>query len=219
MTRMRPEARAARPSVMLRAALLAAACSLALSGCSPSEEELAGAVREERIEVGHLRLPDVTDPSFRASGLADEGELTFRAAPDRLLLVYFGFTHCPDVCPATLADLRVALRDVPASDDIDLVFVTVDPDRDTPEVLNGYLPYFADRFHVVAAPDSMLRPVADTFLVRYEVGRDEDGEVTEVAHTAVLYAVDDTGTVVVEWPFGTRAPQLASDLNILLGRR
>lgn len=194
----------------------AAAIALLTAACSSEPAPLSGIVREADINVGSLTLPDVTEAELRAGGRVEEGEIRFSAEEGRLLLVYFGFTHCPDVCPATLADLRVALRDVDRSDRVDLVFVTVDPDRDTPEVLNEYMQFFSERFHTVSTTEERLRPVADAFLVRYEVDKDEDGQVLEVAHSAVLYAVDSEGRVVVEWPFGTRAPQLAADLNQLL---
>lgn len=200
------------------AALLSLLFLLA-AGCSSEAAYTSGIVRTSALQVGEMSLPDVTDPDRIAGGIVSDGEIVFRAAPGRLLLVYFGFTHCPDVCPATLADLRVALRDIDGADRVDLVFVTVDPDRDTPEILNEYLPYFLDRFHVSSASEERLRPVADAFLVRYDVSRDSEGEVVEVAHTAVLYAVDEHGDVAVEWPFGTRAAELASDIELLLGSR
>ncbi len=149
----------------------------------------------------------------------DDGRLVLRAAEGRLLLVYFGFLNCPDVCPTTLADLRAALRRLPAAeaDRVDVAFVTVDPDRDGPAELAAYLPAFLPRFHALRAESAALRPALDAFLASAEVTSGADGEV-EVAHSAVLYAVDAAGRVVVEWPFGTSATALADDLRVLLGR-
>lgn len=200
-----------------RTAATGAVIALALlAGCATGESRLYGVTRESPLDVSKVELTDVTAAENRAGApITEEGNIRFEAADGRLLLVYFGFTHCPDLCPATLADLRVALLDVDNAQQVDLVFVTVDPRRDTPEVLNNYLPYFSDRFHAVRAYEPNLKRAADAFLVRYAVTESPDGEV-DVSHTAVLYAVDSSGLVRVEWPFGTAAKELASDLNTLL---
>jgi cytochrome oxidase Cu insertion factor (SCO1/SenC/PrrC family) len=190
---------------------------LVLAGCTG--EELGGVVRDEALEVGAVALPDVTPAELRAGGVLDDGALVMRAAPDRLLLVYFGFLNCPDICPTTLADMRSALRRLNPAEAarIDVAFVTVDPDRDMPTALAEYLAAFLPRFHAVRADADALAPALEAFLARAEVTVAADGEV-EVAHSAVLYAVDDGGTVVVEWPFGTSATTLTEDLRVLLGR-
>lgn len=206
-----------RPASLLRRAAAIVALTL-LTGACADEAALHGLVRDHPLEVGGFALPDVTDPSLRAGGIVDDGRLLMRAAsPDRLLLVYFGFLNCPDVCPTTLADLRSALTllDEAQRGRVDLAFITVDPDRDGPEELAAYLRHFAPQHHAVRAPAAELAPVMDAFLASSTVEVQEDGTV-DVAHTAVLYAVDADGRVVVEWPFGTSATMLAEDLAVLL---
>ena len=206
-----------RPASLLRRAAAIVALTL-LTGACADEAALHGLVRDQPLEVGGFALPDVTDPSLRAGGIVDDGRLLMRAAsPDRLLLVYFGFLNCPDVCPTTLADLRSALTllDEAQRGRVDLAFITVDPDRDGPEELAAYLRHFAPQHHAVRAPAAELAPVMDAFLASSTVEVQEDGTV-DVAHTAVLYAVDTDGRVVIEWPFGTSATMLAEDLAILL---
>jgi len=171
--------------------LLAAACG--------GDVALHGVVRSAPLEVGQLALTEVTDPDVRAGGIVVDGRLALRAATDeRLLLVYFGFLNCPDVCPTTLADLRSALTRLGPTERerIDLAFITVDPDRDGPEELAAALDAFLASATVEVAPDGRV----------------------DVAHSAVLYAVDSTGRVVIEWPFGTSATALAEDLAVLLRR-
>jgi protein SCO1/2 len=200
-----------------RAALLALA--LVVGACG-TEATLAGVVRASPLEVGAVALPDVTAPAQRASGVVEDGRLVMRAGgADRLLLVYFGFLSCPDVCPTTLADLRSALGRLSEDERgrVDLAFVTVDPDRDTPEDLADYLRHFAPLHHAVRPGSDELAPAMAAFLASASVDVAEDGRV-EVTHTAVLYAVDDAGRVVVEWPFGTSAAALAGDLRVLLAR-
>ena len=202
---------------MRRAAGLLVTLAL-LAGACGSGAALHGVVRDQPLQVGTVALPDVTDPALRADGTVEDGRLVMRASsPERLLLVYFGFLNCPDVCPTTLADLRSALAmlDAGTQERIDLAFVTVDPDRDGPEELAAYLRHFAPRHHAVRAPATELEPAMDAFLASATVEVADDGSV-DVAHTAVLYAVDASGTVVVEWPFGTSATMLADDLAVLL---
>jgi len=192
-----------------RASLLLAALAVSIaSACSSQPTELAGAVREPLPEVGGLTLPDVSrggDP------------FAFRAAEGEILLVYFGFTACPDVCPTTLAEIRNALGLL--GDDADrvaLAMVTVDPDRDTPEILTNYAGSFVPGAHALRTTDNLaLREVASEFGVFYDVSTAEDGSI-DVTHTASVFGVDDQGLLQVTWTFGTPEEDLASDLRILL---
>jgi protein SCO1/2 len=190
----------------------------ALLACS-NADALHGVVRTDPLQVGHLALPDVTEPARLAGGLVEDGRLLMRARDGRLLVVYFGFLSCPDVCPTTLADLRNGLAALPAEDRarIDVVFVTVDPDRDGPEELAAYLRHFAPEHHAVRATGSALEGALEAFLASARIEVMPDGTI-EVAHSAVLYGVDSTGSVVVEWPFGTTSSALADDLTLLLRR-
>jgi protein SCO1 len=194
-------------------------------GCA-AETQLHGLTRSTPLTVGDQVLPDVTDPAVRAGGVVDDNQLTFTADEGRFLAVYFGFLQCPDICPTTLMDLRVALErvDSAVAERIDVVFVTVDPERDTPEALGAYLQYFFSRYHAVRDDGPALQRTLDAFLASAEVQRDASGTVVDVAHTAVLYLVDAHGNVVIEWPFGTRAQMIADDLmslaaTVLAGER
>lgn len=176
--------------------------------------ELEGLVRDTPLEVGALELPEVT---------ADGTEAPFRfTAPDgRLLFVTFGYTNCPDICPTTLYDLRKAREGL--GDDaerVEAAFVTVDPDRDTPDVIVPYLASFVpEGGHAVRTADrATLERVQDGFGVQSEVVTRPDGTV-DVSHSARSFVVDDTGSVVVEWSFGTSAEAMTDDLRILLDRQ
>ena len=209
-----------RTAALRRRAGLVAVLLLAFGTAGCDDQALGGVVRTDPLEVAAVALPDVTPPALRAGGILDaDGRLVMRAADDRLLLVSFGFLNCPDVCPTTLADVRAALRrlDAADADRVDVAFVTVDPDRDTPEALAEYLAAFLPTFHALRPDSVALAPALEAFLASAEVTVAADGTV-DVAHSAVLYAVDEAGTVVVEWPFGTSATALAEDLAVLLGR-
>ena len=170
---------------------------------------LAGYVREPTPVVSQLSLPDVTNG----------GEpLTFQAPEGQLLLVYFGYTSCPDVCPTTLSDVRTALAELDEEDaaTIDLAMATVDPERDLDEVIGGYVQSFVPDAHGLrTTDDAELRAAADAFGVEYRVDTNDEGEV-EVVHSGSLYVVDDQGQLVLTWPFGTPVDDLVNDLRLLM---
>jgi protein SCO1 len=181
------------------------------SGSSTTPDDgLRGLTRPDPLTVGSLSLPDET-----VGGPG--GEFAFRAASDELLIVYFGFTSCPDVCPTTMADLRMAQEMLgPDAGRVDLAMVTVDPERDTAEILTGYLGSFADRYHALRTTDvDRLQVVEEAFGASSAIETTPEGKV-EVAHSATTYVVGVNGTVLVEWPFGTSPADMAHDLRRLL---
>lgn len=172
--------------------------------------DLVGVTREDPIDVSAVTLPEERPGE-------DPVPFTMRAADGELLLVYFGYTSCPDVCPTTLSDVKGALAELgPDADAVTLAMTTVDPQRDTAEVLDGYLDHFLDRYHVLRTTDpDELAAAEEVFGASSSVTTNDDG-VIEVSHTGTLYAVDDQGTLLVEWPFGTPRDALVADLRILL---
>jgi protein SCO1/2 len=191
--------------------------SLLMTGCgADGPGELAGIVRDEPLRVGSVAVTDVTDTGEYAT---HDGLFEMVAPEGRLLVVYFGYTNCPDLCPTTLAFLRAAKRDLGQDGDlVDLAMVTVDPDRDTPKVLNGYLSSFTDRFHALHPADAAeLETAENAFLASSSIVVGDDGKI-EVGHSATAYVVDSAGDVLVEWPFGVDKDLMARDLRILLDR-
>jgi protein SCO1/2 len=195
----------------LRAALGAAALAVAmLTACGGEEAEPAGIVRDPAPDMAGLSLPDASNGDSR---------FVFKADPGRLLVVYFGYTSCPDVCPTTLADVRSALADM--GDDaqyVDLAMITVDPARDDGERLTAYVQSFVPDSHALRTddPDELLA-VAEPFGAFYEVEIADDGTV-EVGHTAFLYGIDDSGLLQLQWAFGTEPEDLRSDFTLLVNR-
>ena len=196
----------------LAAALLLV--SLLLAGCGsqqappPKPAPFAGIVRDPAPAVDEAALPD-------ASGT---GDVHFRAGSGGVLLVYFGYTLCPDVCPTTMSDVRVALDGLPESERrrVQMAMITVDPRRDTPSVLTHYVHAFFPRGLALRTTDrKLLARVAKTFGAAYRVTTEKDGTV-EVMHTAFVYAVDDSGHLRVQWAFGTRPAGYRKDIRLLL---
>jgi len=205
----------ARRSLSLCAAV--AGLLLVLASCgSSADQALVGIVRDEPLEVGAVTVTDVTSEGDYAE---HDPVFTMKAQPGRLLVVYFGYTNCPDLCPTTLAALKGARTVIGDSGDrFDVAMVTVDPARDTAEVLNGYLASFGDLFHALRpASDDELASAEEPFLASSSVVTGDDGKV-EVGHSATAYVVDDRGTVLVEWPFGIGKDGMANDLKILLNK-
>ncbi len=187
-----------------------------------AKNELIGLVRSPKLDVSEVSLPEVTN------GL-DEQPFRMRAANDRLLVVYFGYTRCPDICPTSLAALRRAYTEIREdADRMDTAMVTVDPARDTGEVLTEYLQnFFESNYHALRVEDETLLEAAEKpFLASSSVtlsatAHDDphaSGNEPIVTHTGTTYAVDENGIVVVEWPFGTEADTIANDLEILFDR-
>lgn len=193
------------------------ATGLAVSACAGNTDSetgssvLSGFERTPTPSVAGASLPEITNAN---------APFTFEAgADDGLLVVYFGFTHCPDVCPTTLADLRSALDLLDPGDRarIETAMVTVDPDRDTADVLPNYVRSFLPNAAALRSEsEAELRAAADAFGVTYEVTETSDG--VEVIHTGSLYAVAPNGDLLISWPFGVTPEDLNKDLQILLGR-
>ena len=193
---------------MRKVVVLLALLALVASGCSSEPEELSGFVRTPLPSVADIALPD---------GSADGEPLRMVAPEGGLLLVYFGYTECPDICPTTLADIRNALREI--GDDaerVSLAMETIDIDRDTEDIVTAYVRSFVPDAHGLRAPDDeTLRAAADAFGADYSVVINEEG-VYEVGHTAHTYAVNDEGLILVTWAFGTEPEIMAQDLRLLL---
>lgn len=184
--------------------------TLVLASCGSSSTSLIGLQREDPLDVSTATITEVTRDGATS-------EFSFRARPDELLVVFFGYTYCPDVCPTSLAELRNAIRRLGTDGDkVSVAFVTVDPERDSAERLHDFVGTYIPRFHVLRTTDwAMLDRVKDAFLASSSVTTNEDGE-TEVTHTGTAYVVDENGIVVDELPFGIGADGMSNDLRILV---
>lgn len=197
--------RAAVSSAVIGAALL-----VACGGKAGDSASLRGYVPPSPKRVADVSVTEWTPDGARGFG--------FVARPGEVLVVYFGYTNCPDMCPTTMVAVKNAKNRIGPglAGRVDLAMVTVDPARDKGENLSRYLGSFADRNHaLVPADDNELEAAKAAFQVTSSVTEKSDG-TAEVSHSASAYVVDDTGTVVVEWPFGLDAESMANDLMILL---
>jgi protein SCO1/2 len=192
------------------ATLALAALLLALAGCdklfSPPKTPFHG-VDVTGLDAGSaLRLPDF-DGNVRS--LAD-----FRG---KLVIVDFGYTQCPDVCPTTLHDYAQALKALGAdASQVQFLFVTVDPRRDTPKLLKEYVPAFDPRFIALRGDADATARVTKDFKVYAEERPGKTPESYTVDHSSQVFVFDRQGRLRLMIPAGTVPADIASDLRVLL---
>ncbi len=128
-------------------------------------------------------------------------------------LVFFGFTHCPDVCPTTLFEVSEILRAAgPGAKDARALFITVDPERDTPAVLKDYLASFDPRVIGVTGDSEAIAAVIKSYRVYAKKVPTENGGYT-MDHTAIVYLMGKDGRVVTPFNMKRRPQEAAEDLK------
>lgn len=187
-----------RRIVMLASAVLLTAC------------DLSGGFKGLAVD------PPRAMPTF-AFTRADGSRVSTAPEPGRPMVLFFGYTHCPDVCPTTLADwkrVRATLGD--KANAVRFVFVTVDPERDTPAVAERYARLYDAAFEGVSGDARTTSGMMDAYGVAAarEAGTDATGYL--VSHSSQVFLVDSHGKLVALYPFGTGWDALAADLARLL---
>lgn len=152
---------------------------------------------------------DLVDHSGRPFDLAD-----LRGHP---VLVFFGYTHCPDVCPATVGTVNRVLGDVGEAPRV--LFVSIDPERDTPEAMAEYVRFLPDGYVGLTGNDVQVRAAADGYRVSYAKVETGSEAGYAMAHTAELYLIDPEGRLRFHYPFGTGEEIIAADVAALLAER
>ena len=190
----------------VRRRLLIAAASLALAACG------SGAPKFEASDVTGSSFGSgftLEDPDGRTRTLAD-----FRG---KAVVVFFGYTQCPDVCPATLATLAEAMKQLGSdADRVQVLFITVDPDRDTADLLSKYVPSFDPRFLGLRGDADATARTAKEFKVLYQkVPGPTPGSYT-MDHSAGSYVFDPKGRLRLFVSNAQGADVYAHDLRALL---
>jgi protein SCO1/2 len=136
---------------------------------------------------------------------------------DKLVLLYFGYTFCPDVCPATLSELRQAINYLDKqADEVQVIMISIDPERDTPEMLAEYVAHFDPSFIGVTGTPEEIAEVATLYGIFYEAHEGTAATGYLVDHTATVLVVDQNGYLKLVFPFGESAENIAEDLSYLL---
>ena len=112
----------------------------------------------------------------------------------KIALLYFGYTNCPDICPTTLANLAEALRRLgPKATDVRVLFVSVDPDRDTVPILKAYVNAFSPEMDGLRGTKNAIAALARRYRVAYDVKKPTKDHPYEVMHSAAVFFFDKTG--------------------------
>lgn len=131
----------------------------------------------------------------------------------RYMLVFFGYTFCPDVCPTTLAVMAAALDKMGSgADRIVPVFISVDPARDTPDVLKAYLSAFGPRFVGLTGTEEEIASVTKAYRVYVQAHKDQ-GENYAVDHSGVIYLMDRSGAFLANYSLDASPDKLAAGLT------
>jgi protein SCO1/2 len=158
-------------------------------------------------------------------GYANDFALTDHTGKQRTLadfkgkavLVFFGFMNCPDVCPTTMAEMAGVMKDLgPLADRVQVLFITVDPERDTPELLAKYVPAFDPRFLGLTGDKAAIEKVAKEFRVFYQKSPGKEPGSYSMDHTAGSYVFDPQGRVRLFVRHGQGGEPIAHDLKVLL---
>jgi len=187
--------------------LVAALCTSAfmLNGCSQETpwrlENVTGVVSPLAFSLTDDTGHEVTADTYRG----------------KIVMLYFGYTHCPDVCPTTLADLSQAVSKLGSvASRVRILFVTVDPERDTPQLLNSYTQAFGPEFVGLRTNDPELRRLTKRYRVTYSLGIPDARGNYEVTHSSAVFVFDGTGKARLLAESSDSPASIAHDLQQLI---
>jgi protein SCO1/2 len=209
--------------MMIRHCLALSACAAAalLAACSPSTETApAETARSGGAQASCLSraYPEIGGPISLINQAGDRvTEADFKGRPT---LVYFGFTYCPDVCPMTLVTVERAYEQLPdGMEPPQTVLISVDPERDTPDVLASYVkaPRFPENLVGLTGTDEEVRAAADEFLSDYSRVEQSDSQSEyTMDHTSLLYLMDEDWQLKTFFTHEDTADSIAACLGELL---
>lgn len=143
--------------------------------------------------------------------------VTLETYKGKVVVLFFGFTHCPDVCPTTMAEMSAVMKELgPDADKVQVLFATLDPERDTKELLAQYVPGFDPRFVGLVGTPEQVAATAKEFKVFYQKvpGKTEGSYVID--HTAGSYVFDKSGKIRLFLRHGGGTAPIVHDLKLLL---
>jgi protein SCO1/2 len=188
---------------------LAAGAAGLLVACSESKPQFKSI---DLTGADYARDFQLTDHNGQPRTLKD-----FRG---KLVVLFFGYTQCPDVCPTSMAELADAKKLLGADGDkLQGLFVTVDPDRDTPDVLKAYMANFDPTFLALRGTPEQLAEMAKEYKVYYKKAEGKSPTSYTMDHSAASYVYDTQGRLRLYTRYGSGAQALASDLKLLLGQQ
>lgn len=212
-------------AVLMVLGLVAAACAPSGGGTAENGEEKnpAGVIIETPENTSGYRGTAFNDDPYRMPDvtLTDTSGQPFSLRADTdapVTLVFFGYTECPDICGPTVASVASALRqmDPPARRNIEFVFITTDPERDSPEVLREYLDRFNASFVGLTGPIAKIKKAARPLNVSITGKQQTSGDDYTVGHTGQVFAFEPDDKARVLWTPGTPVDDLRHDFARLV---
>ncbi|GIZ50847.1 lipoprotein [Noviherbaspirillum aridicola] len=198
------------------ASLLLAASSLLLVACDRQGE--GGQMLLSPVGSG-FKNTDVTGLDYAKGFAMKDHNGQPRKLEDfrgKAVVVFFGYTHCPDVCPTTMAEMANVMQQLgPQAERVQVLFVTVDPERDTPQLLSQYVPAFHPSFLGLIGDKAETEKIAKDFRVFYQKVNGKDGGYT-MDHTAGSYVFDPQGRIRLFVRHGQGTEPIVHDLKLLL---
>jgi protein SCO1/2 len=148
----------------------------------------------------------------------ESGSFQLAEARGDIVLLFFGYTSCPDICPTTMAELKTALERLgeEKAEHVKVIFVTVDPERDTPERVQEYVNHFDADFIGLSGTEQELAPVWNEYGVYREIVDGTSAAGYLVNHTARVTLIDQEGNLRVSYGFDTPVENIVHDLQLLL---
>ncbi|MGA7455729.1 MAG: SCO family protein [Methyloceanibacter sp.] len=133
----------------------------------------------------------------------------------RYMLVFFGFTHCPDICPAELQVMSAALDELgPKADEVVPIFITLDPERDTQAAMGAYVKNFGQRFVGLTGSPEQIAAVAKAYKVAYaKFQQDKASSDYSIDHSALVYFMGKDGEYITHFAYGTPASKMTETLR------
>ena len=169
-----------------------------------------------------FRATDITGADFgKGFSLTDHtgAPRTLADYRGKVVVMFFGFTHCPDVCPTTLAEMARAMKQLgPDADRVQVLLVTIDPKRDTPEVLKPYVTAFDPRFVGLTGDVEAIKRTTREFKMIAQKSPGPDPANYTMDHSAGTYLFDTEGRLRLFMGYGQGADVLAHDIRVLLGQ-
>jgi protein SCO1 len=180
--------------------------SLNLTACSEKKLEFKSVDLTGAPYARDFALPDVNGQTKSVKDFAG-----------KVLVVFFGFAQCPDVCPTTLAEVAEAKRLLgPDGDKLQAVFITIDPERDTPQVLKAYMANFDPSFVALRGSAEQTAAAAKEFKIFYKKVEGQTTTAYTMEHSTGSYVFDPTGRVRLYTRYQLGAQALADDVRLLL---
>ena len=191
------------------ASLMGAGLASLLTACSDDKPNFAAI---DLTGADYARDFTLTDHTGQVRSLKDFA--------GKVVVLFFGYTQCPDVCPTTLAELSEVKKLLgPEGERVQGLFVTVDPERDTPEVLTAYMASFDPSFLALVPTPQQLVALAKEYKIYFKKSDGKTPTSYTLDHTAATYVYDTRGKLRLYTRYGTGAQPLAADIRLLLSRR